>query len=88
MKSKLDKFTIIALILVICSIALTYGERTSWIGHALAGMTGIVLMIMALVFGAMMTNRIKKTEGNLYGIHKRASKYFGAFILGAFLYQL
>lgn len=84
MNSRLDIFSIIALLLIILSIVLTYGERTSWISHALAGMTSIVVIIIAITIGAMVARRIKKIEGNLYGLHKKASIIFGSFILGAF----
>jgi hypothetical protein len=88
MNSRLDTFSIIALLLIILSIVLTYGERTSWISHALAGMSSMVVMIIAIALGAMMVRRIKKIEGNLYGFHKKASIIFGSFILGAFFYEL
>jgi hypothetical protein len=45
-------------------------------------------MIYALATGAMLKGRIKRTSGNIFNIHRRGGIYFGAFILGSFIYGL
>ena len=75
----------LALLLIICGIAATYG---SWIGHAIIAIIGLVLMISALATGAMLKGRIKSTLTNIIGLHKRIGIYLGSFILGSFIYGL
>jgi hypothetical protein len=70
---------------VIGSIALIYGR---WVGHALIAITGLVLMIYALATGGMLRGRIKRISGNIFNLHRRGGIYFGAFILGSFIYGL
>jgi hypothetical protein len=36
----------------------------------------------------MLKGRIKKSSGNVFRLHKRGGIYFGAFILGSFIYGL
>lgn len=73
------------MLLAIGGIALAY-ER--WVGHALIAIVSLVLMIYTLTTGAMLKGRIKKSSGNLFKFHKRSGIYFGAFILGSFIYGL
>lgn len=52
-------------------------------------MLSLVLMISALVTGAMLKGRIKKKEQtNLFPLHKKLGIYFGTFVLGTLLYGL
>lgn len=80
-----DIYTGIFLLLAIGSIALIY-ER--WVGHALIAIISLVLMIYTLATGAMLKGRIKRTSGNIFNSHRRGGIYFGAFILGSFIYGL
>lgn len=73
------------LLLVIAGISQIY---ESWIGHALIAITGMMLMISALVTGAMLKGRINRNQTNLFRLHKKFTIYFGTFILGAFLYGI
>jgi hypothetical protein len=74
------------LLLAIGGIALVY-ER--WIGHALIAIISLALMVYALTTGALLKGRIKKkSQGNVFKLHKRAGIYFGAIILGSFIYGL
>lgn len=75
----------LALLLAIVGIAQIY---VSWIGHFLVAMLGLMLMISALVTGAMLKGRIKRMHANLFLLHKKMGIFFGAFILGTFLYGL
>jgi hypothetical protein len=73
------------LLLIISGIALAYD---SWIGHALIAIISLLLMIYALTTGAMLKGRIKRNPGNIFRLHRRSGIYFGAFILGSFIYGL
>jgi hypothetical protein len=75
----------LAVLLVIVGISQIY---ESWIGHFLVAMLGLMLMIFALVTGAMLRGRIKRTQANLFLLHKRIGVIFSAFIMGTFLYGL
>ena len=71
--------------LIIGGIALAY---ENWIVHALIAIVSLLLMIYALTTGAMLKGRIKRNPGNIFRLHKRSGIYFGAFILGSFIYGL
>ena len=45
-------------------------------------------MIYTLTTGAMLKGRIKRSSGNVFKLHKRGGIYFGALILGSFIYGL
>ena len=59
-----------------------------WIGHALIAIVSLMLMIYTLTTGAMLKGRIKRSSGNVFKFHKRSAIYFGALILGSFIYGL
>ncbi len=59
-----------------------------WIGHALIAITSLILMIYTLTTGAMFEGRIKRSSGNVSKLHKKGGIYFGAFIIGSFIYGL
>ena len=71
--------------MIIGGIALAY---ENWIGHALIAIISLLLMVYALTTGAMLKGRIKRSSGNIFKLHKRGGIYFGAFILGSFIYGL
>lgn len=74
------------MLLAIGGIALAY-ER--WVGHALIAIVSLMLMIYIITTGAILKGRIKKkSSGNVFRLHKRGGIYFGAFILGSFIYGL
>lgn len=62
----------------------------SWIGHAFIALLSLVLMIFALVTGAMLKGRIKKRKNHtsLFPLHKKVGIYFGTLVLGTLLYGL
>lgn len=80
-----DTYIGFAILLAIVGIAQIY---ESWIGHALIAILGLVLMISALVTGAMLQGRIKKKQTNLFTLHKKVAIYFSTILLGTFLYGL
>jgi hypothetical protein len=73
------------LLLIIGGIALAYDN---WIGHALIAIISLMLIIYVLTTGAMLRGRIKRSSGNIFKLHKKGGIYFGAFILGLFIYGL
>ena len=76
----------LVLLLAIGGIALVYEK---WIGHALIAIISLALMVYALTTGALLKRRIKKkSQGNVFKLHKRVGIYFGALILGSFIYGL
>ena len=59
------------------------------IGHALIAIISLALMVYALTTGALLKRRIKKkSQGNVFKLHKKVGIYFGALILGSFIYGL
>lgn len=42
----------------------------------------------ALTTGAMFKGRLKRKSGNIFKLHRKYGIYFGAFILGSFIYGL
>jgi len=83
-----DIYTGLVLLLIISGIALAY---ENWIGHALIGIISLMLMIYTLTTGAILRGRIKRSKrssGNIFKFHKKGGIYFGAFILGLFIYGL
>jgi hypothetical protein len=42
----------------------------------------------ALTTGAMLKGRLKRKSGNIFKLHRKYGIYFGAFILGSFIYGL
>ena len=60
----------------------------SWIVHGLVGLSGLVLVVIAVSAGAMLTGRIQKDQINPFLIHKRAGLFLFSLLLGTFLYGL
>jgi len=73
------------LLLIIGGIALAY---ENWIGHALIAIISLILIIYVIATGAVLRGRIKRSSGNIFKLHRRSGIYFGAFILGVFIYGL
>jgi hypothetical protein len=71
--------------LVIGVIAIAY---ENWIGHALIAIISLLLMVYVVTTGSMLRGRIKRNSGNIFKLHKKYGIYFGAFILGSFIYGL
>ena len=80
-----DIYAGLILLLIISVIAFLY---ESWIVHALIAIVSLLLIIYTLATGAMLKGRIKKKPGNIFRLHRRSGVYFGAFILGSFIYGL
>ena len=80
-----DIYIGLALLLIIGGIALAY---ENWIGHALIAIISLLLMGYALTTGAMLKGRLKRKSGNIFKLHRKSGIYFGAFVLGSFIYGL
>lgn len=73
------------MLLIISVIAFLY---ENWMGHALIALASLLLIIYTLATGAMLKGRIKRKPGDIFRLHRRSGIYFGAFILGSFIYGL
>lgn len=80
-----DLYIGLILLLIIGGIAVVYN---TWIVHALIAIISLLLIIYTLTTGAMLKGRIKRNPGSIFRFHKRNGIYFGAFILGSFIYGL
>lgn len=85
----LNILIVLALVVTIGNIVVTYKGNTYWIGHATIGASGFILAISVLIMGAALRRRIKRIRSpNLLKIHRRIAISFGLFIVGTFLYGL
>jgi len=84
-KFRADLYKALALLIIVGILALVY---RSWTGHALVGIACIVLLVLALVEGAMLAGRIQKGSGNSFTIHGRAGLFLFSLLLGTFFYGL
>ena len=84
-KKTSDIYIGLVFLLIISGIALVYGN---WIVHSLMAIISLLLIIYTLATGAMLRGRIKRKPGNIFRLHRRSGVYFGAFILGSFIYGL
>lgn len=80
-----DLYLALALLIIVGILASVY---RSWIGHALVGLAGIVLLILAVTAGAMLTRRIQKGGINPFMLHGRAGLFLFSILLGTFFYGL
>ncbi len=76
---------VISALLVIIVFAMTAETELHWIGHALAGILSLLFTIATAVFGAMLSGRIKRSQGtDLLRFHKELGVYIGILVLAAF----
>lgn len=80
--------TVLVLLLVFAVTALTYEGEYRWLGHAIAAIAGLVLIVIVIVNGASLTGRLKRGTINAYMLHKNVSVLFTLFMLGTFLFGL
>ncbi len=68
---------------------LTYEGEYRWLGHAVAGIAGLVLIILVIINGATLTGRLKRVGAtNVFKKHKNISMLFSLFMVGTFLFGL
>jgi hypothetical protein len=53
----------------ISSIALTYQKESSWINHSIAGIAGMTLKVVVIVYGGILAERIKRRRDNIFKLH-------------------
>lgn len=80
--------TIISLLLAFTALYFTYDTDYSWIGHAVTGVTGLVLIIVVIANGLAVAGRLKGGTAGTFQLHKSASLLFSAFIVGTFIFGL
>lgn len=83
--TRADLYPASALLLAIGILAIAY---KSWIGHALVGLAGLVLVVTTVSAGAMLTGRIQTGRINALPVHRRAGLFLFTLVLGTFLYGL
>lgn len=77
------------LLLAAGSVALTYGTESRWIGHAVTGTVGLVLLAVVVITGAVRKGRITDPRiHHLHRYHNAAGIWFGLFIVGTFILGL
>jgi hypothetical protein len=87
-------FILAGFLVSITSIVMTWGSETMWIGHAVLGLFGFVLLVLTVVFAAAMKGRVTLVPVARAGrLHRIASLaliaiIFGSFILGLLIRML
>ena len=85
----LNRLIILAVILAIAGILISYGLGVYWAGHATIGIITFLVIISTPVFGLMLKGRIKRIKGvNLLRIHRKLAILLGFFVLVTFFYGL
>lgn len=80
---------ITGLMVVAGSIALTFGTESRWVGHAVASIIGLILMVTAVLTGMVQKGRIRTIQlHHIFRYHKMASTWFGLFVIGTFVLGL
>lgn len=86
---RLDLVLVAGSLIVIAGLALTWGSEGLWIGHAMAGIFGFVLLILTLLAGAAMAGRTQVfARDRAFGIHRAASVGFIIYTAGTFFLGL
>lgn len=82
---QLDLLIVLGLMIALTGSALTWGSDEMWIGHALAGIVGFLLLILILLAGASMRGRIHPfAPAQASGIHRIAGLAFVVYAAGTF----
>ena len=77
------------LILTILATGLSYNEEDRWVGHAVAGVFSLILVITIMTTGGMLTGRLRSWENvRVFPIHRTVSIWFSIFVIGSFLFGL
>ena len=77
------------LILTILAAVLTYNEENRWVGHAVAGVFSLILIITIMMTGGMLTGRLRSWENvRVFPVHRTVSIWFSIFVIGSFLFGL
>jgi len=84
----LELLASLAFFLALIVIGLTYNKSNAWVGHALAGIASLLLLIFAVSAGAMLARRIQLASRDVFSMHKKAGIYFTSFVFGSFFYAL
>lgn len=85
----LNRLIILAIILAIAGIIISYGLGAYWAGAATTGIITFLVIIPTAVFGAMLKGRIRRIKGvNLLKIHRKLAILFGSLALVTFFYGM
>ncbi len=62
-----------------------FGDLSRWFGHAVAAGTGLVLLVLVIITGAIQSGRIRVLSGRkVFGVHKIAATCFSGIVIGTF----
>lgn len=79
----------ITLLLIFAVSVLTYGGEYNWIGHAVASIAGLIVVIIVMISGATLTGRLKRESAtNTFKLHKDVAVLFSLFMVGTFFFGL
>jgi lysylphosphatidylglycerol synthetase-like protein (DUF2156 family) len=77
------------LVVAVVSVVFTFGTELRWIGHAVTGIIGLILMVFVIFSGAAQKGRIRAVSlYRIYRYHKTASTWFSLFVTGTFVLGL
>jgi hypothetical protein len=77
------------LILTILASVVTYNGENRWVGHAVAGVFSLILIITLMTTGGMLTGRLRSWEHvRIFPVHRTVSIWFSIFVIGSFLFGL
>jgi hypothetical protein len=77
------------LLVAAVTTVLTFATEDRWIGHAVTGMIGLVLMIVVILTGAQQAGRIHSSSLlHTFRYHRMAGTWFSIFVIGTFLLGL
>jgi hypothetical protein len=77
------------LLVAAASVALTFATELRWIGHAVTGIIGLILMIAVILTGAQQAGRIHAVPLlRTFRYHRMAGTWFSLFVIGTFLLGL
>jgi len=86
---KVNTAAITALVLILAALLFTVSTDLSWLGHGLAGLTGLGFLILNVVTGGRLAGRLQR-DGNhdIYASHRKLGIWFAVFMVLTFLYGL
>jgi hypothetical protein len=86
-----EPFLVLFAGIILATIAwgIVFGSPSLWIGHAFTGTGGLILLVLAIVTGAVRSGRLKSLHfRNVHFLHKTASVCFSGVVTGTFFLGL
>lgn len=80
--------SITSVVLAFIVLFFTYDDVFRWLGHAVVSITGLFLIVITVVNGAILTGRLKRGATNAFVVHRNVSVLFSVFMFGTFFFGL